>query len=149
MSLGYINHVLLVLMKLRIMRNMTSGQVEGPWIAVLSVWLHLDNGEESGWEFDIVTFWWVYGSFSIENGHYNYNWKYEFMIKNFHKYNVLFVRLSKFGIASVTILWVNFYSLDKSAAVFQIVATIAKLIAMALIIAGGAYCLLFKGYRTV
>ncbi|VDK73862.1 unnamed protein product [Gongylonema pulchrum] len=56
-----------------------------------------------------------------------------------------FLKEKSTNAVSVAIVWVNFYSLEKSASVFQIVATAAKLIAMALIIIGGAYCLIFKG----
>lgn len=44
----------------------------------------------------------------------------------------------------VPIIWINFHSLGKGVAVFQILATSAKLIAMALIIVGAAYCFIFK-----
>uniref|UniRef100_A0A915CDG0 Uncharacterized protein n=1 Tax=Parascaris univalens TaxID=6257 RepID=A0A915CDG0_PARUN len=45
----------------------------------------------------------------------------------------------------VGIVWLNFYSLNEFAAKFQIIATVAKLGAMALIIAAGLYLLIFKG----
>ncbi|VDN00846.1 unnamed protein product [Thelazia callipaeda] len=48
-------------------------------------------------------------------------------------------------IVLVFVTWINFYSLNKSAVIFQIASTVAKLCATALIIVAGLYCFFFKG----
>lgn len=47
----------------------------------------------------------------------------------------------------VLVTWMNFFELDRFAARFQILATIAKLLSCALIILTGFYFYLFKGWN--
>lgn len=46
---------------------------------------------------------------------------------------------------SVFVMWVNFHSLGRFVSLFQVVASSAKLLAMALIIVAGFYLLIFQG----